>query len=83
MTTTPQAVSAKLRREGFRPVADYRREGVRVSKGALGRVLVQVQIDTPSAEARMVEAVAGALATWEGYEVEHDADSPFFYVRKL
>lgn len=83
MATTPQAISAKLRREGYNPVPDHRYEGVRVSRSVLGRVTVHVQIDTPRREARMIADVAEVLASWEGYEVEHEEGSPFFEVRKL
>lgn len=83
MATTPQAISAKLRREGYRPVADHRREGVRVSTCVLGEVGVHVQIDMPGREARMIAELEEVLATWEGYKVRHEPGSPFFYVSKI
>ena len=84
MATTPQAVSARLRKDGFRTVTADAPEGIRVSKSGLpGRVEVSVDIDLPTRQARVVASLEDALSRWYGYEVEHSAEYPtLFYVTK-
>lgn len=68
--TNAQAVSAKLRRLGFNPVApsSRHREGIKVRNSTGGRVSVIVDVDAAPHRARLLTAVSGALAD-NGYDV--------------
>lgn len=78
--TSPSAVSARLHRAGFNTVATRKLEGIRVSKGILGSVSIEVDHDTPRSEARVADLLAAELATWEGFEVRRASNH--FYVRR-
>lgn len=81
--TSPSAVSAKLHRAGFNTVATRKLEGIRVSRGVLGSVSIEVDHDLPRSEARVADLLATELATWEGYEVRRTQGGNHFYVIKL
>lgn len=78
--TTPQAVSARLKRSGFTTVATRNLEGIRVSRGILGSVSIDVDLDVPRQEERLANLVAEELAKWDGFEVWRASNH--FYVRK-
>lgn len=80
--TSPTAVSAKLHRAGFTTVATRKLEGIRVSRGILGSVSVEVDHDTPRSEARVADLLAAEFATWTDYDVRRTQGGNHFYVTK-
>lgn len=78
MAATAPAVSAMLARAGLRPTADRRREGIRVTRGALaGQVHVGVSIDTPTRRAHVFADVRTALRE-AGYAIVREDNDPEF-----
>lgn len=74
MSTTPQAISAMLRRAGFAPVPRHSRDGLSIYRGLSGSVAVQVSIvDDPKRERVIIEDAARALRE-AGFHVELAAD---------
>jgi hypothetical protein len=75
MTTTKisaQGVSRQLRKAGFVPSFDRRREGVRVRKGFAGAVTVSADLDHSGEASRLADDLADALKGL-GYAIErHD-----------
>lgn len=70
--TSAAAVSARLRRLGFRPMggsASRNREGIRVSPNIFGGVSIAVDLDRPLEGARLADDVEDALRS-DGVEVE-------------
>lgn len=78
--TSASAVSARLRKAGFGIVATRNREGIRVSRGVLGEVCVEVDHNFPRSETRVADLVAEELADWAGYAVRRNGNH--FYVSK-
>lgn len=78
--TSPAAVSAKLHRAGFTTVATRKLEGIRVSRGILGSVSVQVDHDAPRSEARVADLLEEELKSWEGYTYRR-ASNHFYVMR--
>lgn len=77
-TTSAPYVSARLRKAGFGIVGgDRRRDGIRVSRGILGQVSVDVDIIDAKMEAALAQLVAEELATWEGYTIRR-VDNHFY-----
>jgi hypothetical protein len=76
MTTkaiSAQGVSRQLRKAGFVPSFDRRREGVRVRRSEAGIVTVTADLDRPGEAARLSEDLADALKGL-GYEVTRRND---------
>lgn len=78
--TSASAVSAYLRRAGFTPIPDRRREGIRVTRSALGAVSVSVSVDLPRQEARLADEVHEAL-TASTYTVHRDSPTRWTVTR--
>lgn len=78
--TSPSAVSARLHRAGFTIVATRKLQGIRVSRGVLGEVGVEVDHDTPGSETRVADMVEEELQTWDGYTFRRVGNH--FYVSK-
>lgn len=74
MTATPQVISRVLRKAGFGIVADYSREGTRVSRDVFGCARVTAQFDG-ELEAKRVAASIAELLTEKGFIVENHGAS--------
>ncbi|QAY16145.1 hypothetical protein SEA_SONALI_33 [Arthrobacter phage Sonali] len=78
--TSAAAVSARLRRAGFTPIAttSRRREGIRVTRGALpGNVSIVVDLDIVRQATRLADLLEAELKTWEGFTFYRHADVHF------
>lgn len=84
---SPQAsaasVSAFLRREGFHPTSDRKREGVRVAEGVgAGNVIVRIDFDSNRRTAEFAVIVTEAL-TRGGYTIlDCTSNSSAIFIQK-
>jgi hypothetical protein len=83
-TTSASAVSARLHKAGFAIVATRKLQGIRVSRGILGSVSVEVDLDVPRQETRLANLVEEELKTWEGYTYRRTSNGQgsHFYISK-
>lgn len=82
MGTTPQAVSAALRRGGMLPVPRHRRDGISVSRSPLGAAVIASVIDSSRRE-RELSAEAELILNEAGYTSRRvDGNPTIFYVSK-
>lgn len=78
MTTTASSVSAALRRCGFQPSNDRRREGIRVTGSVRSGIRVAADLDSDAEARRLSNDTQEALVEL-GYAV-HRADTTSIYV---
>jgi hypothetical protein len=80
--TSPSAVSARLHRAGFTTVATRKLEGIRVGRGVLGTVHVEVDHDLQRSETVVADLLEEEFKTWAGYTYRRTPGN-HFYVQKM